>query len=150
MIVSLNIRALLTMLFLFIFLAPLMGCAKSANTMDTSAGKTMATKHESLPMKHPTEVPESLSRKPKEQFQWYTGTIKFINLEGGFYGLMSNTGEKFLLLNLAKEFQQDGAKVKILGRVDNSIMTIYQWGVPFRVKHVEVLVPGVKVTPSEI
>ncbi|WNC71868.1 hypothetical protein RGQ13_17360 [Thalassotalea psychrophila] len=106
------------------------------------------TKKEALPMKHHTPPPPSELSKAPMQGQWYVGTLKFYNLEGGFFGFIGDNGERFLPLNLDKKYQQNGAIIKIFGKVDNDIMTIQQWGQPFRVEQVEVIKAGKKSTTN--
>ncbi len=62
-----------------------------------------------------------------------TGTIKYIPLEGGFYGIITEKGEKYLPLNLAEEYKEDGLKVWFKGKVGKDVATIYQWGKPVEI-----------------
>ena len=39
------------------------------------------------------------------------GTIEYIPLEGGFYGIVTDEGEKYLPLNLPEEFMKDGLRI---------------------------------------
>ena len=114
---------------------------------DQPQEKSTAEK-EALPMKHHTPPPPSELSKAPIQGQWYVGTLKFYNLEGGFFGFIGDNGERFLPLDLDKKYQQNGAKIKIFGKVDNDIMTIQQWGQPFRVEQVEVIKAGNKSTTN--
>ena len=61
-----------------------------------------------------------------------TGTIKFISLEGGFYGIIADDGRRYLPLNLEKKFKKDGIKVKFKARLKH-VPTIYMWGVPVEI-----------------
>ncbi|WOH36941.1 hypothetical protein RI844_16440 [Thalassotalea fonticola] len=113
--------------------------------------KVLNTK-EALPMKHHTPPPPSELSKAPVHTEWYVGTLKYYNLEGGFFGFIGDNGERFLPLNLDKKYQQNGARIKMLGKVDNDIMTIQQWGQPFRVEQVEIIKAGNKstVNPEDI
>jgi len=62
-----------------------------------------------------------------------TGTITYIDLEGGFYGLVTSDGVKYLPLDLPDEFKQDGLKVDFSGVIDPDIMTIQMWGQPLKI-----------------
>ena len=55
------------------------------------------------------------------------GTILHFDLEGGFYGIVSEKGEHFLPENLTKEFQQDSLHVYFEGVVTDKA-TIQMWG----------------------
>ncbi|HAK59117.1 MAG TPA: hypothetical protein DCO77_01870, partial [Nitrospiraceae bacterium] len=46
-----------------------------------------------------------------------TGTIRYISLEGGFYGIAGDDGKKYLPLHLTQEFKADGLRVTFRPRV---------------------------------
>ena len=75
---------------------------------------------------------------------WQQVTVKYLNFEGGFYGLVSSTGEKLLPMNLAKEYQLEGTKLKVKGQLIKDMMTIQQWGEPFKITDVELIKLGKK------
>ena len=52
-------------------------------------------------------------------------------------------------MNMAKEFAQNGAIVRIKGKVKN-VMTIQQWGTPFTITEIELITPGNKVNDSDM
>jgi hypothetical protein len=57
-----------------------------------------------------------------------TGTIKYINLEGGFYGIVSDNGRKLEPVNLKPEFKKDGLRVKFVYSFKKNVTNIHQWG----------------------
>lgn len=57
-----------------------------------------------------------------------TGTIKYVNLEGGFYGIVTDNGQKLDPINLKNEFKKDGMRVKFVYSVKKSGLNIHQWG----------------------
>jgi hypothetical protein len=57
-----------------------------------------------------------------------TGTIAHMSLEGGFFGIIADDGKKYLPLDLPKEFQKDGLKIKFEGRFRPDISGIHMWG----------------------
>ncbi|MGV8128708.1 MAG: META domain-containing protein [Methanolinea sp.] len=59
-----------------------------------------------------------------------TGTIEFIDLEGGFYGIITTGGDHYLPLNLPEAFRVDGLKVAFTARTAPDTNTIYMWGTP--------------------
>ena len=77
------------------------------------------------------------------------GTIRYFDLEGGFYGIVTQQGQKLLPLNLSKAYQQDGAVVKVKGELQQGMMTIQQWGTPFKISHIEIVTLG-KPNSSEM
>ena len=103
---------------------------------------TKTSEKETLPAKNYTPPPNEASKGMKKNAQWYTGTLKFYNLEGGFYGFTGENGELLLPLNLGNEFKQNGAKIKLYGYIDNDIMTIQMWGSAFHVLEAELLEKG--------
>lgn len=102
-----------------------------------------------LPEKHQIPPPSALDKGSKKVQKWHTGKLQFINLEGGFYGFIGDNGERLLPLGLDKKYRQHGAEIKILGYIDKDIMTIQQWGQPFKVLKVEMIKEGTKVPPSD-
>ena len=61
------------------------------------------------------------------------GTVRFIELEGGFYGIITPEGDNYLPLNLPKEFQVDGLQVTFSAREERDVSTIAMWGTPVRI-----------------
>lgn len=66
-----------------------------------------------------------------------TGTVTFIELEGGFFGIVGDDGKKYDPLNLSKDFQQDGLKVHFTASVRPDIVTIRQWGTIVEITKIE-------------
>ena len=93
---------------------------------------------------------DDLKDKLKDELSgWQRGRVQFLNLEGGFYGIITDSGRKILPMNMAQEFAQNGAIVRIKGKVKN-VMTIQQWGTPFTITEIELITPGNKVNDSEM
>ena len=59
-----------------------------------------------------------------------TGTVTFIALEGGFFGIVTPAGEKYLPVNLPRDFQVDGLVVAFTAREEKDTATIAMWGTP--------------------
>ncbi len=64
-------------------------------------------------------------------------TVKYVELEGGFYALVDDNGKKYLPLNLAQEYRQPGLKLKITAQLVPDVITIYQWGTAIKIIDVE-------------
>ncbi len=79
-----------------------------------------------------------------------TGTIVYNDLEGGFYGLVTDDGTRYLPLNLPDEFAQDSLSVAFRGIVRTDVATIQQWGTPLDLTEISSGGTVVKVTPSGI
>ncbi len=56
------------------------------------------------------------------------GTVKFIDLEGGFWGIITFKDEHFDVKNLPEEFQVDGLKVKFLYKFADDQVSFHMWG----------------------
>lgn len=66
-----------------------------------------------------------------------SGTVEFIDLEGGFYGIIATGGEHYLPLNLPEAFMVDGLKVTFTARTAPDTNTIYMWGTPVTILSIE-------------
>ncbi|WP_342676535.1 hypothetical protein [Methanofollis sp. UBA420] len=65
-----------------------------------------------------------------------TGTVTYIDLEGGFYGIVADDGTRYLPLDLDPAFEQDNLSVTFtVEKVD--VATIQQWGTPVKVISIE-------------
>jgi hypothetical protein len=65
------------------------------------------------------------------------GTVTYISLEGGFYGIVDDGGVEYLPLNLEEEFQKDGLKVEFEAIIKNDVATIQQWGIPVEITSIQ-------------
>lgn len=69
-------------------------------------------------------------------------TVTHVTVEGGFYGLVTDTGERLLPLQMSSEFRQDGLRVRYDGAADDNQTSIYQWGTLTRLSSIEKLPAG--------
>jgi hypothetical protein len=58
----------------------------------------------------------------------FQGTVKYLNLEGGFWGIVSEDGKNYDPLNLAAEFQQEGLSIQVKAVVKDDMVSIHMWG----------------------
>jgi len=68
-----------------------------------------------------------------------TGTIKFLNIEGGFYGIVSDNGTHYDTHDLRKKFQVDGLRVRFEVKILRDVACIHQWGYLASMRHIEKL-----------
>jgi hypothetical protein len=66
------------------------------------------------------------------------GNVTYITTEGGFYGIVVDTGGKsgvvrYLPLDLDPEFSQDGIRVSFTAYGRPDVITISQWGLPINI-----------------
>lgn len=122
---------------------------KNENSITTVANDSTEKKVTKLVAKPMTtdDIKEKISQKLVTN--WHQGTVQFLNLEGGFYGIITDSGKRLLPMNLAKEFRQNGAIIRVKGKVKN-VLTIQQWGTPFEISDIELVKPGNKSTDEEI
>jgi hypothetical protein len=57
-----------------------------------------------------------------------TGTVRFIELEGGFYGIVADDGRKYDPINLSEGFREDGLRVKFEANIREDLSSIHMWG----------------------
>ena len=62
-------------------------------------------------------------------------TVTHVTIEGGFYGLVTDTGERLLPIQMSSEFRQDGLRVRYDGAADDNQISVYQWGTPVSYTH---------------
>lgn len=68
-----------------------------------------------------------------------TGMVMYFDLEGGFYGIVSDDGERYLPLNLAEEYRVDGLAVGFTVIEKTGTATIHQWGTPVEIVSIKLL-----------
>jgi len=61
------------------------------------------------------------------------GTVKYIDLEGGFYALVGEEGEKYDPVNLPSWFEEDGLRVRYIARKCDDCLTFRMWGTPIAI-----------------
>jgi hypothetical protein len=71
-------------------------------------------------------------------FIYGIGNVTYIPIEGGFYGIVVDTGGKsgvvkFLPLDLDREFSQDGIVVSFTAKGRPDAVTTTQWGLPVNI-----------------
>jgi inhibitor of cysteine peptidase len=58
------------------------------------------------------------------------GTITYVNLEGGFYGIAGDDGKEYLPLNLDQQYHIEGLRVSFEYEPAKDTATIQMWGTP--------------------
>ena len=78
------------------------------------------------------QVEEELGIKGESEKAMITdgilGTVTYLELEGGFYGIVGEDGNNYLPLNLEEEFKQDSLQVRFTYERREGVMTIAMWG----------------------
>lgn len=143
---TLRIAALLAASLLFT------ACKDEAEANDTASINTEETQQTSTMAVDQTHAPKQLADhvkvvedrdKMKEQTQSdsviITGTVTYKDLEGGFFGLIAEDGQRYLLQSIPNKYRQHGLVVKVTGNLRKDIMTIQQFGTPLEVTEVEII-----------
>jgi hypothetical protein len=68
----------------------------------------------------------------------FVGEVRWISVEGGFFGLVAEDGKKYFPLNLPQEFKKERLKIKVKGNIRKGIATVQMWGAPFEIREIEV------------
>ena len=65
------------------------------------------------------------------------GFIKYIELEGGFFGIMTEDGSKYFPDYLDSDFKVDGLSVRVQATPQEQILGIQMWGTPIEIIKIE-------------
>ncbi len=66
-----------------------------------------------------------------------TGTIRFLDFEGGFYGIIADDSTRYDPGGLDEAFQEDGLRVRFELTPRKDVMTTRQWGTPADLHSIE-------------
>ncbi len=66
--------------------------------------------------------------------QEYSGTIQFLDIEGGVWVLTLPSGQHYALFRAPKELLQEGLEVTIQGQLKEDMVTVAQVGPVLEVK----------------
>ena len=72
-----------------------------------------------------------------EEYIFINGTIKYIPLEGGFYGIIADDGKKYDPINLDQNFATDGLKVKVKAKILKDVVSFHMWGEIIKIIKIE-------------
>jgi hypothetical protein len=56
------------------------------------------------------------------------GTVLWVDLEGGFYGILGDDGQQYDPLNLPMEYQVHGLRVTFAARIRDDLASAHMWG----------------------
>lgn len=68
-----------------------------------------------------------------------TGTVRHMNSEGGFWGIVGDNGENYDTGNLPVEFKVDGLRVRFKARVVPDVGSFHMWGSIVRIEKIQKL-----------
>lgn len=61
------------------------------------------------------------------------GKVVFVQLEGGFWGIVAEDGQRYDPHSLAPMFQKEGILVRVKARVSDRVVQIHMWGKPIEI-----------------
>ncbi len=76
---------------------------------------------------------------PVRQFIKGEGTVVFVNLEGGFFGIVADDGSRYLPDTLPSSCRAEGTRVSFRGFLRQDVSTIQMWGKPLRIVSIQPL-----------
>ncbi len=65
------------------------------------------------------------------------GTVRHVDLEGGFYGFVTDDGTKLNPVNLPQEYQKDGARLRLQVEPVKNGISLHMWGALVRIVSLE-------------
>jgi len=65
------------------------------------------------------------------------GTVRHINLEGGFYGIETDAGGRLDPVNLPEEFQKEGVRIRAWVEDLKDRVSFRMWGTLVRIRDIE-------------
>lgn len=68
-----------------------------------------------------------------------TGTIRFLNISGGFWGIVGDDGKNYDPMGLAPSFQKEGLRVRFEAKPETDMMSSRMWGTIVTLIHIEAL-----------
>ncbi|PSQ84608.1 MAG: hypothetical protein BRD44_00365 [Bacteroidetes bacterium QS_7_67_15] len=75
-------------------------------------------------------VEEDADLPPPEDIVSGLGTVRYVELEGGFYGIVADDSTRYLPQDLGTDYREDGLRVRFRAAVQDSVMTMEMWGTP--------------------
>ncbi|MCU0632370.1 MAG: protease inhibitor I42 family protein [Methanolinea sp.] len=67
------------------------------------------------------------------------GTVTYLDLEGGFYGIVGDDGRDYLPLNLDAQYRVDGMRVAFEEEEAGDIATIQMWGIAVNITFMDAI-----------
>lgn len=70
----------------------------------------------------------------------FTGTVIYLDIEGGFYGIEADDGTKYLPINLPRRLRRrDRPRVRVKGTLRPDMVGFYMWGTYLEIDEIETL-----------
>lgn len=79
------------------------------------------------------DPPNSVDNVPMAETMVFTGRVERVELEGGFWGIVTDDGRKLDPGKLPDAVQVHGLRVQGRAKLLNDVMTVRMWGTPVAV-----------------
>lgn len=66
-----------------------------------------------------------------------TGTMRYQEMEGGFWGIVADDGGKYDPLKLDEKFQKEGLRVRFKAMPEPDMMSTHMWGTIVNLRQIE-------------
>jgi hypothetical protein len=70
--------------------------------------------------------------------------MRYLRLEGGFYGIDADSGAHYRPVNLPEAFAEDGMRIRFCAQPLEGVMSFQMWGIPVEIIEIESLGAGGK------
>lgn len=95
------------------------------------------------PAENGGEPNEEEPSEPGSQVISGIGTVYYMDLEGGFFGIVGDDGRQYQPINLAANLQEDGLRLSFTGEIVEDFVDMYMWGIPLVIEEASVIAePG--------
>jgi hypothetical protein len=68
-----------------------------------------------------------------------TGTVVYLEFEGGFFGIISDDNEQYLPYELSEEYQEDGLRISFTVEPLEDQMSFHMWGTLVDIVEIETI-----------
>ncbi len=65
------------------------------------------------------------------------GTITYVSIEGGFYGILDKKDNHYEPINLLEEFELDGLAIFVIARFRRDLGSFVMWGEPVEIRFIK-------------
>ena len=65
------------------------------------------------------------------------GIVSYVDLEGGFYGIITDTGEHHNPINLHVDYQVDSLRINYKYKTLQNVASIRMWGTPIEILEIQ-------------
>jgi hypothetical protein len=86
-----------------------------------------------------TTMTEPATENDAEKRIIATGTVRYLPMEGGFWGIVGDDGKNYDPMGLDPAFQKDGLRVSFEALPETDMMSIRMWGALVKITRIEAL-----------